>query len=81
MIVILEEMLDEIRKAWEHCGFVISDEEIFKIAEEVHLKVNRDPFQKVKGGLTWFLHASHFTTRSIYSASTNSSGNNFLPTM
>ena len=35
MIVILEEMLDEIRKAWEHCGFVISDEEIFEIAEEV----------------------------------------------
>ena len=26
-------------------------------------------FQNVKGGLTWFLHASHFTTRSIYSAS------------
>ena len=35
MIAITEDLLEEIKRAWEHCGFVISDEEIFEIAEEV----------------------------------------------
>ena len=35
MIAILKEDIEEIKQAWEHCGFVISDEEIFEIAEEV----------------------------------------------
>ena len=35
MIAIMEDLLEEIKRAWEHCGFVISDEEIFEIAEEV----------------------------------------------
>ena len=35
MIAILEDTFEEIKRAWEHCGFVISDEEIFEIAEEV----------------------------------------------
>ena len=35
MIAIYQETIDEIMKAWEHCGYHISDEEIFEIAEEV----------------------------------------------
>lgn len=35
MIGILQETLDEIKRAWEYCGFSISEREIFKIAEEV----------------------------------------------
>ena len=35
MIAIYQETIDEIMKAWEHCGFPISEREIFKIAEEV----------------------------------------------
>ena len=35
MIVIMEDLLEEIKRAWEHCGLTISETEIFKIAEEV----------------------------------------------
>ena len=35
MKAILQSDIDEIRRAWEHCGFSISECEIFKIAEEV----------------------------------------------
>ena len=35
MIAITEDLLEEIKRAWEHCGYHISDEEIFEIAEEV----------------------------------------------
>ena len=35
MIAITEDLLEEIKRAWEHCGFSISEREIFKIAEEV----------------------------------------------
>ena len=35
MIAITEDLLEEIKRAWEHCGYTISEAEIFKIAEEV----------------------------------------------
>jgi len=35
MIGILQSDLEEIKQVWEHCGFNISDQEIFEIAEEV----------------------------------------------
>ena len=35
MKAILQSDIDEIKRAWEHCGFPISDDEIFEIAEEV----------------------------------------------
>ena len=35
MIAILQETLEEIKRAWEHCGYHISNEEIIEIAEEV----------------------------------------------
>jgi hypothetical protein len=34
-MAILKEDLEQIREVWEYCGFPITDEEIFKIAEEV----------------------------------------------
>ena len=41
MIAIYQETIDEIKKAWEYCGFVISDEEIFKIAEEMERTIEK----------------------------------------
>lgn len=35
VMAILKEDLEQIREVWEYCGFPITDEEIFKIAEEV----------------------------------------------
>ena len=35
MIAILEDTFEEIKRVWEHCGYHISNEEIFEIAEEV----------------------------------------------
>jgi hypothetical protein len=35
MIAIYQKTIDEIVRAWEYCGFSISEREIFKIAEEV----------------------------------------------
>ena len=34
MIAILEETLQEIKHVWEHCGYHISEKEIFEIMEE-----------------------------------------------
>ena len=35
MIAIMEDLLEEIKRVWSSCGFEITDNEIFEIAEEV----------------------------------------------
>ena len=34
MIAILEDTINEIKRVWKHCGYDITDQEIFDIVEE-----------------------------------------------